>query len=126
MVDSYTEKEKQAMSAKMKEIVEVIKEVQESFRSCPDASIRKLRIAAVEKVAKKREIDIRTVYDKFTRKLDMNSLSEVDRLLDEWLRNGTKELENILRYHYYFNGKELEPFSKNMVTPKVKAKNRPK
>jgi len=90
------------MSAKTEQIVEVIEEVRETFRSRPSTtSIWPWRLKATESIAERRKIRQQSVNDKLLRKLrpDISSLSQFDRLLQNWLLNDSEELKTILLKH---------------------------
>ena len=90
------------MSAMIEQVVEVIEEVREGFRSQPKSGIvDRWRLQATKVIAARRNIRQQSVNDKLLRKLrpDINSLSQFDRLVQNWLSSGSEELKNILNKH---------------------------
>ncbi len=87
------------MSARIEEIIEVIKEVREQFIVHTNTpSIRDLRIVAVKLIASRRGIKTQTVQDKFRRQLepDIEGTDEFDNYLEKWLIKNNFELKDIL------------------------------
>jgi hypothetical protein len=90
------------MSKKILETTEVINEVKDQFQSRKkNSSVRQIRIESVAKVASGLGIKKETVLDKFIRQLqpDINTASEFDTLLENWLRDDSPDLKNILLKH---------------------------
>lgn len=90
------------MSAKIKHIIEIIEEVRDNFRSRhKTSSVKQLRINAGLSVASRRGITNQAVLDTFRRQLepDIESTSQFDNLLQEWLLNDSTELRDILLKH---------------------------
>jgi hypothetical protein len=90
------------MSAKTEQIVEVIEEVKDKFRSLSSTQpVRSLRLKAIKSIAKRRGITWQSVNDKFIRKLrpDISSLPQFDGLLEKWLIDNLDDLKKILLKH---------------------------
>lgn len=90
------------MSARIGQIIEVIEEVRNNYCSSgSNKSIRQLRINAGHSVADRRGITNNSVIDKFIRQLkpDIQSALQFDSLLESWLLEDSKELQNIVQEH---------------------------
>lgn len=90
------------MSARAGQIIEVIEEVRNNYRSSAGSkSIRQLRIDAGHSVASRRGITNQSVIDKFVRQLkpDVESASQFDSLLKSWLLEDSTELRDIVLKH---------------------------
>lgn len=88
------------MSQKIEQLLEVINEVKEDYRNNKDSkSIKQLRMHAVSSVAFRQNVDPTTVSDKFIRGLrpQINSTNTFDKLLKDWLKNGSGELKKVLK-----------------------------
>ena len=97
------------MSDRIDEILDVLHEVSVApvFRAGA-AEVRARRIAAVKRVAERRNIARETVQDKFGRQLqpDVMTAAEFDRLCLEWLSRGSPALQHALLRHAVDNGDE--------------------
>lgn len=100
------------MSQRIEEILEVLLEVRNKYYQAPNASIRLLRISANNIVADRRKVRPWTVSDKYVRQLkpEIKGTECFDRLLREWLINGSTELEQALCKHRSDN-KDLQAIS---------------
>ena len=90
------------MSAKIEEIVEVLEEIRDQFRTPGNTlNIYTLRRRAIITIAARREITVQSVNDKFIRKIrpDINYLPDFDKLIQDWLIHGSTSLQNILSKH---------------------------
>lgn len=90
------------MSARIKQILEVIEEVREQFQNTSGyRSIHNMRRSAVNSVAAQRGITNQSVLDKFIRQLqpDIKVAAEFDKLLENWLAHDSDELKNIILKH---------------------------
>lgn len=90
------------MSARIKQIIEVIEEVRDNFRNNKGhASIHNIRVAAGHSVAARRDIANQTVIDKFVRQLKphVKNAYEFDKLLERWLLDDSNELQEIILKH---------------------------
>jgi hypothetical protein len=90
------------MSAKIEEIIEVIEEIKEALRVNPKyQDIGRLRSDAAWTISFRRDIDKSSVNDKFIRKLrpEISSIPFFNRLLQDWLDNGSVELKSIMLKH---------------------------
>ena len=90
------------MSKKIEEILEVVQEVRGRFRNEPgEPSVTELRIQALYLVADRHDIQSTSVSNNFRRRLapEIKGTSEFDRLLEDWLVDGSDELANVLRQH---------------------------
>ncbi len=90
------------MSARVEQIVEVIQELQERYRaSRGKGSLSQMRIDATYAVATRRDIDYRSVQDKFIRQLrpDISRVSQFDTLVGHWLKDGSTALKDIVMKH---------------------------
>ncbi len=90
------------MSARVGQILEVIEEVRNSYRSSKKGnSIRQIRIDAGHLVAARRNITNNSVMDKCVRQLkpDIKSVLRFDALLESWLLDNSHELRDIVLKH---------------------------
>lgn len=90
------------MSTKIEEVLAVMQEVRKQFFASTDKSIKSLRIAADKRVANNLGLKHNTsVSDAYRRRLkpDIKCTKDFDRLLEEWLRERSNELEVVLRKH---------------------------
>ncbi|MBN4081332.1 HNH endonuclease [Caldithrix abyssi] len=90
------------MSARVGQIIEVIEEVRNNYRSSRNSmSIHQIRIDAGHSVATRRGITNQSVIDKFVRQLrpDIKSASQFDSLLESWLLENSQELRDIVLRH---------------------------
>lgn len=90
------------MSARVSQIIEVIEEVRNNYRSSrKGTSIRQMRIDAGHSVAARRGITNQSVIDKFVRQLkpDVSSATQFDALLESWLLEDSLELRDIVLKH---------------------------
>ncbi len=90
------------MSAKINNIVEIIEEVRDNYRNRhSSSSVKQLRINAGHSVASRRGIYNQSVLDTFRRQLepDIESTSQFDNLLQNWLLHDSTELRDILLKH---------------------------
>lgn len=90
------------MSARIKQILEVIEEVREQFQNTSGyRSIHNMRLSAVNSVASRRDITNQSVLDKFIRQLrpDVGLAADFDKLLEKWLVDNSDELKNIILKH---------------------------
>jgi hypothetical protein len=90
------------MSARVEQIVEVIQELCERYRaSRGQGSLSQMRIDATHAVAARRNIDYRSVEDKFIRQLrpDISSASQFDEMVSPWLIDGSTTLKDIVMKH---------------------------
>lgn len=87
------------MSRKIDEILDVLTYIANSYRDgMSDHAIVKLRQDALYDVARRRSIDPTTVSNKFRRELrpHINNTGEFDKLLIDWLKNNSDELQHAL------------------------------
>lgn len=90
------------MSARYHEILAVLRSIasgrSDGF-SLPE--IRRRRLSAIKEVAKERGITHETVRDACTRQLKphVRGVETFDKLVSEWLANGSPELELAIRHH---------------------------
>ncbi len=90
------------MSEKINNIIEIVEEVRDNFRNRQTtSSVRQRRIKAGHSVVSRRGITNQAVLDTFRRQLepDIDSTSQFDHLLKEWLINDSTELREILLKH---------------------------
>jgi len=90
------------MSARIKQIIEVIKEVRDNFRiRRMHGSLRNMRIDAMHSVAARREIEYRSVEDKCVRQLkpEISTVKDFDKLIEDWLNNDSNTLKDIILKH---------------------------
>jgi predicted HNH restriction endonuclease len=80
-----------------------IEEVRDKFR-IRKGSIHNMRVSTVRLVATHRGIAEQTVIDKFSRQLrpDITSAAQFDKLLEEWLNQDSRDLQNILLKHKFY------------------------
>lgn len=97
------------MSDRIDEILDVLREVSAApvFRAGA-SGFRTRRIAAVKRVAERRNIARETVQDKFGRQLqpDVMTAAEFDRLCLQWLSRGSPALQQALLRHTVDDGDE--------------------
>jgi hypothetical protein len=90
------------VSARIKQILEVIEEVREQFQNTSGyRSIHNIRLSAVNSVAAQRGITNQSVLDKFIRQLrpGVGLAADFDKLLEKWLVDNSDELKNIMLKH---------------------------
>jgi hypothetical protein len=93
------------LSAKIEQIIDVVKGVREKFLADYDPDvvppIGRWRYQTIQAIADSRGVEYQSINDKPIRKLrpDVSSLSQFDRLLREWLTDGSEELKTLLLKH---------------------------
>ena len=90
------------MSRLTEEILEVLEEVRDNYRSADgDRSLKTLRSQADVSVAVRRDIDRTTVSDKYRRGLrpEINGTPDFDQHLEDWLTHGSDRLRSIIIRH---------------------------
>jgi hypothetical protein len=84
------------MSERISEILEVLNEIAKQYTPGMSATrITRLRIEAMQRVARSRSIEATTVSDKFRRQLrpSINGTPEFDKALYAWLNSGSNRLQ---------------------------------
>src|ERR1700722_9074683 len=78
---------KSEMSRRISDILEILTEVSDGFDSEIATNIANLRVQAANSVARRREVNIRSVADKYIRQLRprIKTTDEFDDLLAKWL-----------------------------------------
>jgi 3-polyprenyl-4-hydroxybenzoate decarboxylase len=90
------------MSQKIQDVLEVLKQVQSRFD--PSTSlyqVSKVRIDAVQYVAKKRGVKDRTINDACVRRLEpeVSGTDKFDELIWEWLNGRSQKIKLVLQRH---------------------------
>jgi predicted HNH restriction endonuclease len=105
------------MSKNVKDILEIISYVRENFDTTAPYNLSNLRLDAVYLIAKRREVDQTTVAHSYIRSFApyIKGTKQFDRLLKEWIIDGSSELRSIIdKYsNYYFKSLIEEAFVKH-------------